>query len=159
MTASGGLFAGFYPGAVGPAIATQSEPARGREVRLAARGRPSNLGCYPSLLPPPPAPPMQLAHRGDRVGHVGTLVGPVVLHAGEAQGEAARVLRARLHVVEGDFHHELGAHVHRVAIARGLELEQLTGLPRERLVCHPLERLAEHHESARVRVAGAEVEV
>src|SRR3989475_9277233 len=44
------------------------------------------------------------SHRGDRVGHVRTLVGPVALHAGEAQGEAARVLRARLHVVRSEEH-------------------------------------------------------
>src|SRR2546425_12033709 len=71
----------------------------------------------------------------------------------------ARVLRALLNVVERHLHHELGAYVDRVSVARGLELEQPLGLPGEHLVRHPLERLSQHHEAAASLVAGAEVEV
>src|SRR2546425_10748693 len=92
MTASGGLFAGFYPGAVGSAIADRQRTARGRELGHAARGRTSS-GMLP--LPPPPAPPMQLAHGGDRVGQVRTLVGAVALHAGEPQRQPAPPAAAR----------------------------------------------------------------
>ena len=47
------------------------------------------------------------------------LVGAVALDPREAQRQAAGILRARLHVVEGDLDHQLGPHVHRVAVARG----------------------------------------
>ena len=87
------------------------------------------------------------------------LVGAVALHAREAQRDAARVARARLHAVERDLDDELRAHVDDVPVAAGLELEQPLGLPREHRVGHALERLAEHHEAAGLGVARAEVEV
>ena len=68
-------------------------------------------------------------HGVQRVGLLGALVGAMAQHAGEAQGDAARVARAGLHAVEGDLDHELGPHVHRPFVARRLELEQLLGLP------------------------------
>src|SRR5437879_3516965 len=63
MTASGGLFAGFYPGAVGSAIADRQRTARGRELGHAARGRASS-GMLP--LPPPRPPTAQSAHGAAR---------------------------------------------------------------------------------------------
>src|SRR3989454_5676971 len=104
---------------------------------------------------------MQLAYGGDGVGHGRPFVGTVALDAREPQREPAGILTTRLDVVEGDLDDELGAHVHRVppVVAPDLELEQLLGLPREHLVRHPLERLAEHHEPAGVGVAGAQAEI
>ena len=87
------------------------------------------------------------------------LVRPVALDAGEAEREPARVPRARLHAVERDLDDELRSDVNRVAVGLGLQLEQALRLPREHVVGHALERLAEHDESAAVRIAGAEVEV
>ena len=87
------------------------------------------------------------------------LVGAVAAQAGEAQGQAARVVGAILQAVEGDLDHQLGAHVHHVPLAVRLAGEQLLGLAGEHLVGHALEGLAQHHEAARGRVARAQVEV
>src|SRR5437879_8974519 len=114
MTASGGLFAGFYPGAVGSAIADRQRTARGRELGHAARGRASS-GMLP--LPPPPAPPLQLAPGGDRVGRVRTLVGAVALHAGAPQRQPPRISRARLDVVACDLPPQLRPRAHRLPVA------------------------------------------
>src|SRR5438445_10687342 len=110
MTASGGLFAGFYPGAVGSAIADRQRTARGRELGHAARGRASS-GMLP--LPPPPAPPMQLAPGGDLVGQVRPLFGPVPLPPGDPSRRPAGILRPPLNVSKYASPPHPGAHVHR----------------------------------------------
>src|SRR5437879_7681423 len=89
MTASGGLFAGFYPGAVGSAIADRQRTAYGRELGHAARGRASS-GMLP--LPPPPPPPMQPAHGRHHHGHVEPLRRRATL---PAPGHARRPARPR----------------------------------------------------------------
>src|SRR5680860_1308304 len=100
------------------------------------------------------------AHLCQRVGVRGNLVVAVAAHAGETQRHAARVARAGLHAVDGHLDHLLRAHVHDMARAGGLQIEEARGLPLQQLVGEALEGLAEHHERPRVvRVAGAEVEV
>src|SRR6476619_4676895 len=71
-----------------------------------------------------------LPERLDRVGVRGRLVRTVALDPREPQGEAARIVRTRLQVVERHLHHQLGAHMHGVALAGDLELLELRGLPR-----------------------------
>ncbi len=56
---------------------------------------------------------VQCFHLLDGVCVARHLVGSVAPNSGEAQRHTSRVLRARLHVVEGDLHHQLGPHVHR----------------------------------------------
>ena len=90
---------------------------------------------------------------------LGPLVLAVALDAREAEGDAARVAAARLHAVERDLDHELGAHVDGVRRAPLLELQQALGLPGQHLVGQALERLAEHHELPALGVARAEVQV
>ena len=67
--------------------------------------------------------------RRDRVGVGGGLVGPVALHAREAEREAARILRTRLHVVERDLGDDFRPNVDGVRVAPNLELEKLRRLP------------------------------
>src|SRR5690242_10602830 len=95
----------------------------------------------------------------ERVGFLRPLVRPVPLHAGEAQGDAARVAGAALDAVEGDLDDELGTDVDVVAVARGLQLQQVSRLPGQHLVGEALERLPEHDEAAALGVARAQVQV
>jgi len=81
-------------------------------------------------------------NRLERVRLVRALVLAISLHPGESEGNSARIARARLNAIEGDFDDELGAHLHHMLVPLGLELEQPVGLPREYLVGHPLEGLA-----------------
>jgi signal recognition particle subunit SRP54 len=99
------------------------------------------------------------AHRLDGVGLGGGLVLAVPEHAGEAQREATWVPGAALDAVEGDLHDEFRPHVHGVGIPVVFQREQPFGLPGQQLIGQALERLAQHDESARVRVAGAQVQV
>ena len=64
-----------------------------------------------------------------------------------------------MQAVERDLHDDLRADVHGDALATRLDLLEPLRLPREHLVGHALERLAEHHEPAGLRIARAEVEV
>src|SRR5689334_2191253 len=96
-------------------------------------------------------------HGRERVRVLRPLVRPVPLDAGEAQRDPARVARAALDAVEGDLDDELGAHVHDVALAACLELEQGLRLPGEHLVRQTLERLAQHDEAAALGVARPQV--
>ena len=57
----------------------------------------------------------------DGVGLVRRLVEPVSLHARKAEREAARVLGAPLHAVEGDLHDQCRPYVDDVFAARDLE--------------------------------------
>src|SRR5436190_759496 len=98
-------------------------------------------------------------YRLDGVRLLGGLVRAIALDPREAQRQAARVVRARLYVVEGHFHHELRADMDGIRVATDLELEQLLGLPLEHLVGHALERLAQHDEAAGLRVARAEMHI
>src|SRR5437899_12672359 len=75
------------------------------------------------------------------------LVRPVALHAGETERQSARVPRADLNVIEGNFNDQLGANVDRAGVAADLEREELLGLPGQHLVRQPLERFAEHDEA------------
>ena len=50
----------------------------------------------------------ELAHRVERVGVLGALVGPIAQDAREAERHTARVARAALDAVEGDLDHQLG---------------------------------------------------
>src|SRR3569623_1004808 len=79
------------------------------------------------------------AHRLDRVRLLGGLVVAVAEDPGEAQGEAAGVPGRALQAVERDLDDLRGPHVHDVALAVGLQLEEALGLPGEHLVGHPLE--------------------
>ena len=99
------------------------------------------------------------AHRVDGVRLLRPLVGTVGFDPGEAQRQAARVVRAHLQVVEGDLDDQLGAHVDGIAVARDLTGQQLLGLPGEHLIGQAFERLAEHDEAAVRRVAGAQVQI
>ena len=100
----------------------------------------------------------QRADRVDRVRLGGGLVVAVAQHAREPQGHAARVARRALQAVERDLDHLLGADGHDPAVVAGRQLREPLGLPREHLVGHALERLAQHHEPAG-GVARAEVDV
>ena len=100
-----------------------------------------------------------VGHGLEGVGLPCGLVGPVAQHPREAQRHAAGIARAGLHSVERDLDDELGPHVHDVAVAGDLQLEQLLCLPSEHLVGESLERLAEHHESISGGVTSPEVEI
>ena len=63
-----------------------------------------------------------------------------------------------LNLVERDFDDELGTDVDGEA-SRPVWSASRVGLPGQQLVGQPLERLAEHREAARLRVARAEVQV
>src|SRR6266567_4122503 len=104
--------------------------------------------------------PVQVPHGCDAVCRVRPLVGPVAPDAREAQRHAARILPAALDAVERNLDDKLRTNIHGVAVAAGLEGQELLSLPGEHLVRHPLERLPEHDEAALTRIsAGAEVEV
>ena len=77
----------------------------------------------------------------------------------ETERDAARILRAGLHAVERDLDHLLGADRHHPLVTVDGELQEAFGLPPQRLVGHPLERLAQHHEPSGDWIPGAEVEV
>src|SRR2546423_12199960 len=79
------------------------------------------------------------ANRVDRVGVVWPLVVPVSLDAGEPQGDATGVSRARLDAVERHLHHELRSDEDRVLVAPDLKLLQAIRLPGEHGVGHALE--------------------
>src|SRR5688572_13596789 len=102
---------------------------------------PCELFSVPSvtLRQPPDIP--------DRVRLGGRLVAPVLLHTGESQRQAARIDAALLYLVEGNFDDQFRPDVDDDALARDLAGEQLFGLPREHLIGHALERLAQHDES------------
>src|SRR6478752_1594085 len=104
------------------------------------------------------------ADRLDRVGLVGALVVAVAQDPGEAERDATGVAGRALEAVEGDLHHLQRPQLHDVGVADGRggdgELGEPLGLPREHLVGHALERLAEHDEAGLGRlVARAEVDV
>ena len=152
------------PAATDAALASAT-PAELLAPLLGAPGlRPS--GCHLPAAPPSGCAALRrlatrLPHRldgGDQVGVLGVLVGAVALHPREPQRHAAGVAGAGLHAVEGDLHHQLGTHEHRVALAAVLDLQERLRLPGEQRVGEALERLAHHHEAA-VGIAGAEVEV
>ena len=54
----------------------------------------------------------------------GGFVGTIALHAREAQGDAAGIVRAGLDVVEGDLDDQFRPHVHDVVVAGDFEGEQ-----------------------------------
>src|SRR4029079_11864063 len=87
------------------------------------------------------------------------LVWAVAQHPREAQRDAARIARARLHAVESALDDELAADVDVPVVAADLEREQALGLPGEHRVGEALEGLAEHDEAGARRIAGAEVQV
>src|SRR5262245_29881752 len=76
----------------------------------------------------------ELLYRLKSVGLIGRFVRPVTLDACETQRKAARIPRAHLNFVESDLHHELGLHVHGVAVACDFDLQQLLGLPFQHFV-------------------------
>src|SRR6185436_7886583 len=77
----------------------------------------------------------------------------------KAECDASWILRAALHFVERDLDDELRAHVYDVSLAANFAREQLLRLPCQELVRHSLERLAQHDEVARRRIARAEMQV
>src|SRR5262249_56310590 len=83
----------------------------------------------------------------------------VVFDAGKAEREPAGVTRARLDVVERDFAPEPWCHLPRVAVVGYRKLAQFLGLPRQHLVGHALEGLAEHDKPAGFRIACAQMQV
>src|SRR3569623_91237 len=93
------------------------------------------------------------------IGVFGTFVGTVLLDACEAQSEAAGVLRALLQIIEGDFHHQFGPHVHRVSVGGNLQLLQSLRLPRQHLIGETLEGLSQHDEIPSFRITRTEVEI
>src|SRR5258706_8365579 len=87
------------------------------------------------------------------------LVAAIALDAREPESEAARILGARLDVVERDLGNDLRAHVDRVVVAPDLELEERPGLPGEHRVGEALEGLAEHDEATALAIPRAEVQI
>src|SRR5689334_20059628 len=68
-------------------------------------------------------------------------------------------MRTFLHLVECDFDNELRSHVDDVPFATDFALEKLLCLPLEHFVGHAFESLAEHDETAGLRIARAEMNV
>src|SRR5215468_3100748 len=87
------------------------------------------------------------------------LVVPVTLDAGQTQREAARITAARLQVAEGHFHDQLRPEVDGPLIAVRLALLELPGLPLQHGIGESLERLSEHHVTARGGVEGAQMQI
>src|SRR6516225_10027198 len=71
----------------------------------------------------------------DRVGLLGPFVRAVAFDAGKSQGEPARVMGARLDIVERDLDHKLRLDIDRVGVAGDGELAQFGGLPASRPSC------------------------
>src|SRR6185312_6217657 len=95
----------------------------------------------------------------NRVSFGCVLVLPVALDARETKREPARVAGGGLDAVQSYLDHQLGIHEHGDPAPAGLALEQSLGLPPQELVRQALEGLADHHELAGARIAGAEMEV
>src|ERR1700712_3589194 len=76
----------------------------------------------------------QCLHRLQQVGLCRWLVVAVPQHPGEPEGHPAGVAGGALDAVEGDLDHLLGADVHDVAGAGGLQAEEALRLPLEGLV-------------------------
>src|SRR5262245_51066087 len=95
----------------------------------------------------------------DRVRVRSGLVGAVTLDAREAQRDSSRIARAGLDAVERDLDDELGPDVDDVSLALGRDPEEMLRLPREHLVGHSLEGLAQHDERAMLRIPRAEMQV
>src|SRR5207248_10043785 len=72
---------------------------------------------------------VQGTHGLDRVRLLRPLVGAIALDAGEAQRQAAGVLRAFLQIIERDLHHQLRPDMNGVVVAAALACEQLARLP------------------------------
>src|SRR5262245_22088059 len=98
-------------------------------------------------------------HGRKRVGFAGGLVGAVSLYTCKPQREPSGILRTFLNLIERDLDHELRPHMDDVCVARHFQLEQPGRLPRQHLISHALERLAEHHEAAALGVARAQMQV
>src|SRR5437588_7138756 len=101
---------------------------------------------------------MELPDGLDGVSVFGLLVVPISYHARKSECQAARIVRAVLQTIERDFDDELRPDVDDVPFPAHLDLLEPLRLPREQLVRHALECLAEHYE-APVWIAGAEVQV
>jgi hypothetical protein len=90
-------------------------------------------------------------HGIDRIGLVRTFVSGVSFDSRKAQGEATRVLGAGLHFIEGNFHHQLRAHIHGIVVTAELDGLEVFGLPGKYLGGQALEGFAER-ESVRRRI-------
>src|SRR6185369_13573755 len=104
----------------------------------------------------------QFTHELDRVRVARGFVFSIAFYARKAQGKSSGISGALLQPVEGNLDHELGADSHQPLIRRRWLYRQLLefrGLPREHRVSETLEGFAEHHESARFRIASPEVQV
>src|SRR5262245_44523020 len=96
------------------------------------------LAC-PARCPADTALPfVERPHSCDRVGFLRSLVGPVGLDAGEAERKAARIVRTRLDVVEGDLDEKLRADMDDMTVDPGGEALKPVGLPGEHRVGHAL---------------------
>src|SRR4029453_8523083 len=126
------------------APATSATPTRSSESKVSLSGSPSIQPAMVSLHDISRSSRYKIyrecrlsrgvvsAHRLDRVGLLGPLVGAVAQDPGEAQGHPARVAGAGLDAVEGDLHHQLRANVDDVAVGRADgQLQQALGLPGE----------------------------
>lgn len=80
----------------------------------------------------------------DRVRLLRPLVRPVAFESGEPEGEAAGVLRARLHAIKGYFRDKLGAYVNGMGVPSRFEFKQSLRLPFEQLVRQAFEGLSLH---------------
>src|SRR4051812_25915262 len=128
-------------------------------ARRLAGTRVSAAGACVSAGWPGPSPPGERADRLHGVDLRDRLVVAVAQDAGEAQRHATRVAGRLLHAVERDLDHLLGPERHDPVAAVDGELLEALRLPREHLVGHPLEGLAEHDELTAVGVARAEVDI
>ncbi|CAN5788620.1 hypothetical protein BH20PSE1_BH20PSE1_26980 [soil metagenome] len=69
---------------------------------------------------------VERTHGADDIGIVRGFIGPISLYPRETQREAARILRARLQRIEGDFDDQLRPYVDGVSVAWGGGGTQLT---------------------------------
>jgi hypothetical protein len=99
------------------------------------------------------------AHGIDRIGLVRTFVSAVSFDSRKAQGEATRVLGAGLYFIEGNFHHQLRAHIHGILVTAELDSLEVFGLPGKHIVGQDFEGFAEHDVTPMLGVTCAQVKV
>src|SRR5437588_271554 len=102
---------------------------------------------------------IDVLHGTECVGLRGGLVWAIAFHSCKPQRQPAGILRAFLQIVEGNLHNELRPNEDDVAVAAYIPLEERACLPLEQLVCETLEPFAQHHESAALFVASAEMQL